>query len=187
MKNYQLSIKLLRIEPPIWRRIVVPETVSLAKLHTIIQRVMGWENYHIYLFEAGREQYGEGVSEWAEVEQRVVNAKRVMLQDLAVRKGARFLYTYDMGDGWEHEIQVEEIHEGPPELVRCLEGARSCPPEDCGGPHGYEELLEIIFDPKHPEYQERREWLGDGFDPERFNVEVINRSLKRLKVAREAA
>lgn len=154
MKNYRLSIKLLRIEPPIWRRIVVPETVSLAKLHTIIQRVMGWGNYHIYLF---------------------------------VGKGAHFLYTYDLGDGWKHEIQVEEIREGPPELVRCLEGARSCPPEDCGGPHGYEELLETIFDPKHPEHQERRNWLGDGFDPEYFNVEVINRSLKRLKVAREAA
>ena len=127
MKNYQLSIKLLEIEPPIWRRIAVPGTVSLAKLHAILQKVMGWENYHIYLFTAGRLQYGEGVSEWNEVAQRVVNAKRVMLQDIAARKGARFNYTYDMGDGWEHEIRVEEISEGEPEQVRCLEGARSCP------------------------------------------------------------
>ncbi len=122
MKNYRLSIELLEIEPPIWRRLAVPGTVSLAKLHNILQKVMGWENYHIYLFTVGRQQYGEGVSEWNEVAQRVVNAKRVLLQDIAARKGARFVYTYDMGDGWEHEIRVEEIHEGPPEQVRCLEG-----------------------------------------------------------------
>lgn len=187
MKNYELSIKLLEIEPPVWRRFAVPGTVSLGRLHLILQRVMGWENYHIYLFTVGRQQYGEGVSEWAEFAQRVVNARRVMLQDIAVRKGARFVYTYDMGDGWKHEIRVEEIHEGAPEQVCCLEGARCCPPEDCGGPHGYEELLEIIFDPKHPEYQERRDWLGEGFDPERFNVEVVNRGLKRFRVGKEAA
>jgi hypothetical protein len=187
VKNYQLSIRLLEIEPPIWRRLAVPGTVSLARLHSIFQKVMGWGNYHIYLFTVGRQQYGEGVSEWAEVAQRVVNAKRVVLEDIAVRKGMRFTYTYDMGDGWEHEIWVEEIHEGPLQQVRCLEGARGCPPEDCGGPYGYEELLEIIFDPKHREYQERRDWLGEGFDPERFNVEIVNRRLKRLKVGREAA
>ncbi len=187
MKNYQLSIKLLEIEPPIWRRFVVPGTVSLATLHMILQRVMGWGNYHIYLFNVGGQQYGEGVSEWAEFAQTVTNAKRVMLQDIAVRKGARFIYTYDMGDGWEHEIRAEEIHEGPPEQVRCLAGARSCPPEDCGGPHGYEEMLEIIFNPKHAEYQERRDWLGESFSPELFNVEIVNRRLRRLKVGREAA
>jgi len=80
VKNYQLSIKLLEIEPPIWRRLAVPGTVSLAKLHAILQKVMGWENHHIYLFTAGRQQYGEGVSEWNDFAQRVVNAKRVMLQ-----------------------------------------------------------------------------------------------------------
>jgi hypothetical protein len=187
VKNYRLSIKLLEIEPPIWRSLAVPGTVSLAKLHTILQKVMGWDNYHIYLFNVGRRQYGEGVSEWADFAQAVVNAKRVMLQDIAPRKGARFIYTYDLGDGWEHELRVEEIHEGEPDQVRCLDGARSCPPEDCGGPHGYGELLEIIFDPRHPEYQARRDWLDEGFDPELFNVEIVNRRLKRLKVAREAA
>lgn len=187
MKNYQLSVKLLEIEPPIWRRLVVPGTVSLAKLHNILQKVMGWENYHIYLFKAGRQQYGEGVAEWNEYARSVVNAKRVTLQDIAARKLARFLHTYDMGDGWEHEIRVEAISEGEPEQVRCLDGARSCPPEDCGGPNGYEEMLEIIFDPKHPEYDERREWLGEGFDPEQFDLDAVNRSLKRLKIGRVAA
>ena len=187
MKNYQLSIQLLDIEPPIWRRLAVPGTVSLAKLHAIVQRVMGWGNYHLYLFTVGRKQYGEGVSEWADSDQRVHDAKRVMLEDIAMRKGARFTYTYDMGDGWEHEIRVEEIAEGAAQPVRCMEGARCCPPEDCGGPDGYEELLEIVFDPKHPEYQERREWLGEDFDPERFDAAAVNRGLKRLKIGRQAA
>lgn len=187
MSNYQLRIELLRIKPPIWRLISVPGTVTLATLHLVLQRVMGWENYHIYLFAAGRQQFGEGVREWSAYDQRVVNAKGVTLQEIVQRKGARFTYTYDMGDGWEHEIRVEEIREGAPEKARCLDGARSCPPEDCGGPHGYQDLLDVIFDPTHPQYQEIRDWLGDTFAPERFNVEIVNRSLLRMKVGRQAA
>lgn len=175
------------IEPPIWRRIVVPGSVTLAKLHNIIQIAMGWENYHIYLFTAGREQYGEGVEEWAEYGQRVGNAKRVLLQEVAPQRRAKLTYTYDMGDGWDHEICIEQITEGEPSKVYCLDGARSCPPEDCGGPHGYEELLEIIFDPKHPEFEDRNMWLGDKFDPEAFDSERVNRRLARLKVRPAAA
>jgi len=187
VKNYQLRITLIGIEPCIWRRIAVPGTVTLAKLHNIIQISMGWDNYHIYLFDVGKQSYGEGMQEWAEFDKRVVNAKRVMLQDLVSRKGARFLYTYDMGAGWEHQIFVEQIEDGVPAKIRCLEGGRSCPPEDCGGPAGYEELLEILFNPKHPEYEERKEWVGGHFDPEHFNPEPVNRRLNRLKVRTEAA
>lgn len=187
MKNYRLRITLMDIKPPIWREIIVPGTITLAKLHTILQISMGWENYHIYLFEVGRRQYGEGTAEWAEYGQKVVNAKRTLLEDIAQRSGEAFLYTYDMGDGWHHQIRVEEIADGKPEKVRCLAGARSGPPEDCGGPHGYQELLEIIFDPKHPEHQERREWLGDGFEPEAFDLQAVNRRLARLKLPTQAA
>lgn len=187
MNNYQLRVTLMDIKPPIWRRIVVPGTISLAKLHNIIQTSMGWENYHIYLFTVGRQRYGEGVREWAECDQKVFNAKHVMLQDVAGRKGARFVYEYDMGDGWAHQVVVEDIEEGIPSRVRCLDGARSCPPEDCGGPFGYEELLEIVFDPKHPEYEDRKAWLGGGFNPEAFVRGAVNRKLGRLKVGSQAA
>jgi hypothetical protein len=187
MKNYRLRITLEHIEPAIWREVVVPGAITLAKLHTVIQICMGWENYHIYLFEAGRLQYGEGTAEWSDFGQRVMNAKRTLLEDVAPRKGATFLYTYDMGDGWSHKIRVGEVKEGTPEKIRCLAGARSCPPEDCGGPYGYQELLEIIFDPKHPEHQERKEWLGDGFEPEAFDPEAVNRRLARLKPPTQAA
>jgi hypothetical protein len=187
MQNYQLHISLMRIEPPIWRRIAVPGSVTLAKLHNIIQIVMGWENYHIYLFKAAGQQFGEGMAEWSEVGQRVLNARRITLPEIVRGKGSKCSYTYDIGDGWEHEIRVEAVEEGPPAKVRCLEGARSCPPEDCGGPHGYGKLLEIIFDPKHPQYEEKRDWLGGGFGPERFDCEAVNRRLGRIKVRTEAA
>ena len=187
MKNYRLRITLMDIEPPIWREIIVPGTITLAKLHTILQISMGWENYHIYLFEAGRRQYGEGNAEWADFGQKVMNAKRTLLEEVAQRKGEILLYTYDMGDRWDHKIRVEEIADGKPEKIRCLAGARSGPPEDCGGPYGYQELLEIIFDPKHPEHQERKEWLGDGFEPEAFDLQAVNRRLARLKLPTQAA
>jgi hypothetical protein len=142
MQTYTLRIQLLEIAPPIFRRITVPGSIPLAKLHKVIQIVMGWENCHLYLFEIGRNRYGEGCSEWSEYDQRVLNAERTALEDVVSRKGARFLYTYDMGDGWDHQITVEAIREDPSGEIRCLEGQRSCPPEDCGGPFGYQELLE---------------------------------------------
>jgi hypothetical protein len=182
VEGYTLHINLLEIEPAIWRRLVVPGSMTLAKLHRAIQVAMGWESYHVYLFTVGRHSYGEGVSEWNELEQRVQNAKRTTLEEVAPRKGARFLYTYDMGDGWNHEIRVEAIQNESLTNIRCLAGERSCPPEDCGGPPGYERLLEKLFDPKHPEHHEMKEWAGD-FSPESFSVEAVNRRLARLKAA----
>ena len=188
MQNYQLRITLANIEPRIWRRIVVPGSVTLAKLHNIIQIAMGWGNDHLYLFTVVREQYGEGMGASTDFsESKVSNAKRVELQDVALRKGAKLLYEYDMGDGWEHQLVVEKIADGAPEAIRCLEGARACPPEDCGGPFGYAELLEIISDPEHPECEDRRAWLGEDFSPEDFDLAAVNRRLGRLKVRSTAA
>ena len=180
MQTYTLRVQLQDIAPPIFRRIIVPASIPLARLHKAIQIAMGWENYHLYLFEIGRNQYGEGCSEWNEYDQRVLNAKRTVLADVVSTKGARFLYTYDMGDGWDHEITVEAIEEHPSAEIRCLAGQRSCPPEDCGGPYGYQELLEKLFDPTHPEHRDMTDWAGD-FAPEHFSLDAANRRLGRLK------
>ena len=182
MRTYTLRIELQGIAPPIFRRVTVPGSITLAKLHKVIQIAMGWENYHLYLFEIGRDQYGEGVSEWNDYGQRVFNAKRATLEQATSGERARFLYTYDLGDGWQHKITVEAIRDASPAKIGCLEGQRSCPPEDCGGPYGYQELLEKIFDPTHPEHREMREWAGD-FAPEEFSLERVNRRLARLKSA----
>lgn len=186
MQTYTLRVQLLEIAPPIFRRINVPASITLAKLHKVIQIAMGWDNYHIYLFEIGRDQYGEGCGEWNDFGQRVLNAKRTTLEDVVSRKGMQFLYTYDMGDGWDHQITVEAIRKDPSGEIHCLEGKRSCPPEDCGGSYGYQELLEKLFDPRHPEHKEMRDWAGD-FAPEDFSLEAVNRRLARFNSVRSKA
>jgi len=107
----------------------------------------------------------------------------VSLRDVLKRARSKFHYIYDFGDNWEHEIIVEKIT--PLDAGRhypcCLAGERACPPEDCGGVWGYKDLLDITSTPDHPDYEELREWLGEHFDPEAFDLEAVNRSLKRLK------
>jgi hypothetical protein len=98
-------------------------------------------------------------------------------------EGLTLVYTYDFGDNWEVAIRVERIEPAliPPPPPASLAGARAGPPEDCGGPPGYEELCEILADPRHPEHAERRRWAGRAFDPEAFDLAAVNRRLPRLK------
>jgi hypothetical protein len=99
--------------------------------------------------------------------------------------GTKLLYEYDFGDGWQHELLLEEILNGDESFQRtCVSGARSCPPEDCGGPYGFVELLDALHDASHPEHDYFREWLEDGFDAEHFSVEAVNRRLHRHRQAR---
>ncbi len=118
MNDYQLRIALKEIAPDVWRCVVVPGDVTLAKLSQNHSDRHGVGELPPVSLKFGREQYGEGVGEWADYDQRVGNAKRVTLEDVASRKGARFLYEYDMGDGWEHEIRVEAIAESAAGEVR---------------------------------------------------------------------
>jgi len=95
-------------------------------------------------------------------------------------EGARFTYTYDFGDNWEHVIDVEKIldEDADGQYPRCVDGQRACPPEDVGGVWGYEAFLEVMRDPKHPEHEERLEWVGEEFDPEEFDKDVVNQVLR---------
>ena len=98
-------------------------------------------------------------------------------------KNAPFVYEYDFGDSWQHSIQFERVVEPEPKVKypRCAEGARACPPEDCGGVWGYADFLKAIADPKHPDHRDMKEWIGGKFDPEKFSVEAVNRELKNLR------
>lgn len=177
---YQLKVTLRHVEPPIWRRFQVTSNITLYKLHLILQAVMGWSNYHLYRFTIRRTNYGDPDPEF---DGECLNARRVKLWQVINRRQMKFLYKYDFGDGWEHEVVLERILNPVDGIMYpiCLEGARACPPEDCGGPWGYANMLEILSDPGHEEYDSTVEWIGGQFDPEAFDIERVNHALRRLR------
>ena len=178
----QLKITLKGSKPPIWRRILVAGDVSLAKLNVILQRVMGWTDSHLHLFTIHGRDYGVPNRE-LDFGQRMLSEKRVRLLEVVYGEKDRFLYEYDFGDSWTHQIRLEKIilrEEGKHYPV-CVAGQRACPPEDCGGIWGYENFLEAIQDAEHPEHEETIEWIGGGFDAEEFNLDAVNQRLRRFR------
>ena len=181
---YQLTIALRAIRPPIWRRFQVPASTTLDRLHLMVQRVMGWTNAHLHEFVVDGRRYGTGVREWKdEFEADVLNERRFTLADIAAAAGAEIEYTYDFGDGWQHDIRVEKILPPTPgqHYPVCLAGARACPPEDCGGYPGYTDLVKAMAQPRHPRHRELIEWLGGVFEPEQFDAEAVSRDLLRFR------
>lgn len=176
---YQLKVTLREVEPEVWRRLRVSGDISLNRLHRVLQVVMGWDNSHLHQFTVEGVHYGEPDPEFPEP---LKNDKRAKLKQVAPAEQQRVLYEYDFGDGWEHDMLVEKIFPADPEAREpvCLAGARACPPEDCGGPPGYENLLEALRDPDHPEHDELVRWVGGAFDPEAFDLDAVNRALGRL-------
>lgn len=167
-------IALAGIEPTIWRRVLVPASFSLHDLHRVIQKVFGWLDYHLYSFTIGGESF-----EAPDEEATGRDATKIPLSKLSVNAGDAFTYTYDFGDDWVHEVSVLARHPRDPEAVHpsCIDGARAGPPEDCGGPPGYEDLLRSLADPTDPEFLVRRAWVGAHFHPETFDLRATNRIL----------
>jgi len=180
MKIYRIKVTLKHIEPPVWRRIEVPSDIKLGKLHRILQVTMGWTDSHLHAFRVGGISYGIPDPDFADGD--TLNENNVRLDQIAAQ-GDGLIYEYDFGDGWEYELKIEKALPADPAIhyPRCTGGARACPPEDCGGPLGYEHLLEALRDPKHEEHHEMREWAGEDFDPERFDHEAVNRTLWRKR------
>jgi hypothetical protein len=140
---------------------------------------MGWEDAHLYQFVVSGIRYGDPRL-LGELDAE--DARTVPLATLGLREKVKFVYEYDFGDSWEHELLVEKIlpwDEGKRYPV-CLTGKRTCPPEDCGGIWGYASFLEAIRDPEHPEHDEMLEWVGGEFDPDIFDLDEVNRELQRL-------
>jgi hypothetical protein len=179
---HTIKVTLAGSQPPVWRRLEVPSAITLDTLHRVIQAVFGWQDYHVWVFETPSGRYGV-----ADRELRIKSAAAKRLDQIAPRPEDRFGYTYDFGDEWEHDILVEAVTDPEPGTTypRCLAGGRACPPEDCGGIWGYDDLLEILGDPAHEEHQDRLEWLGldsaDQFDPAAFDPAQADTALSRLK------
>ena len=180
----QLKIELRDVKPLVWRRLLVPETVTLAKLHLILQRAMGWTNSHLHEYEIARERYGvpDDDDDWPGAKP-LTDERRVRLKPLIEGGLRRFTYQYDFGDSWEHVIKVEDLvlpKSGAPPIV-CFAGANACPPEDVGGSTGYADFLEVLADPHHEEHTHMLSWAGGAFDPAAFNLTEINMSLATIK------
>jgi len=160
---YQFKITLLGVKPPIWRRIQVTDC-SLDNLHEHIQTSMGWTNSHLHHFKIGNELYGDPMlMEETMEEMEYKDSTTTKLSDiLPQEKPFRLVYEYDFGDSWEHEVLFEECPKPEPDrqYPLCLEGERTCPPEDCGGVWGYAGLLEAIGNKKHKKQEEMLEWFG---------------------------
>lgn len=207
---YQLKVTLMNGEPPmpsIWRRIQVTSDTRLPKLHRILQVVMGWEDYHLHQFIVGAtpETLGTDRSCYGipdpDFEDKTINERAVQLSRLVAlatgagggggeankvgkfNEPARFMYEYDFGDGWQHEIVVEATlpeQEGV-EYPICLGGEGACPLEDVGGIGGYVEFLDATANPRNPEHDMMMRWAGGSFDPQGFDLDAVNQKLRRLR------
>ena len=175
---FELEIWLLDIEPRIWRRFAVPGNIKLPELHGVIQGVMGWTDSHMHAFILEDCRYSDPYLGF-DMDDDTFDERRGKLTDLVTRPKDRFMYEYDFGDCWKHAVEVASV--SPPEknvkYPICLTGQQACPPEDCGGPWGYEDFLEVISDPNHEEHEEMLEWIGGRFDPEAFDLQAVNRLL----------
>ena len=180
--DVQLRIELQHIQPHVWRRVIVPESVTLAKLHQVLQAAMGWTDTHMHEYEIAGKRYGTEDPDWPSDEPRL-DERRAKLKPFIEARVRRFTYLYDFGDSWEHEVTVEDLvasRTGRQPIV-CTAGENACPPEDVGGEPGYETFLAAIADPRHEQHAELRDWIGYPFDPHAFDLNAINQRLALLR------
>jgi hypothetical protein len=156
------------------------DEIPLSKLHRVLQLLFKWEGYHLHDFVANRIVYSVPSHEDRDFDRNVVDEKLVPLNRIIHHVGETFLYRYDFGDDWHHDIVLEAIMLAEPDAVypRCIAGARNAPPEDSGGPWGYTEYVEALSDPAHDRHDELLDWNGP-FDPEEFSLAAVNASLQR--------
>ncbi|MEL7604002.1 MAG: plasmid pRiA4b ORF-3 family protein [Bacillota bacterium] len=202
MKAYQIKVTLLDVEPPVWRQFIVPAGISFERLHAVIQLAMGWRDCHLYEFvfdSGGLKVTGdeEEVEEYRyyqtpegkkalkamqrmamslQLPAEVLLAEETEIDEL-LEKQRKFTYSYDFGDGWEHSVELTQVLEayiGPPKVVG-FEG--QCPPEDCGGPGGYEEFVTAWNDPSHTDHESVREW-GEGQCYGEYDIDDVNEQME---------
>lgn len=175
----QLHVRLLEVEPVVWRRIQVRSGISLYRLNLFILYAMGWENCHLSEFVIDGKNYGW--SEFDEYGDGILEFRDYRISRSLLTKGKVFLFLYDFGDGWRHEITVEDHLPPEPGAVypRCIAGAEACPPEDVGGSHSYINYLEAVLDPTHEEHEELIAWRGP-FDPGKFDIAEATRRMQTL-------
>jgi hypothetical protein len=171
-----LRVTLRDLEPPIWRELSLPGSYTLEQLHRCIQLTFDWLDYHLFEFQIESRRF-----ERADAEAKGEDAGTVQLAELNLHKGSAFVYTYDMGDGWEHDVVVKAIESGeadeePDRLAYVVGGARAAPPEDVGGPSGYEQLV-LAVQRRSVADEDLVAWAGPGLEPELFDLRASNHAL----------
>lgn len=181
---YQLKIVLRGSQPPIWRRVVVPSRIRLDWLHAVIQVAMGWTDDHLHRFVIGSREFSGDPLGGYDPDRGGGNEAEHQLGELVRKEKTKFTYEYDFGDGWRHDITLGKVipAETAPAGAICTAWKGACPPEDSGGLWGYYSKLEVLADPRHAEHEEIKEWMGDDFDPEAFNMHAVNQRLARFEI-----
>ena len=179
---YQLKLAMKGITPQIWRRIQVPENYTFLDLHNAIQAAMNWEDYHLHEVEMINpktgmlDRIGTKGDDYEDFGEPLVPEETAKLSDYFTLENKAALYTYDFGDNWQVKVRLEKVlprKEGVNYPV-CTAGKRAAVPEDIGGIWGYEDMLEILKDPEHEEYEDTVEWVGEDFDPEYFDPKAVS-------------
>lgn len=176
----RLKIQLDDVEPAVMRRIEVPLSIRLDRLHQALQAAMGWTNSHLYEFRARETGWGVPDPNFGD---GPLDASKARLLDVIEDAGVRsFKYLYDFGDGWEHTVRLERVTDPLPGIAypRLIEAVGRCPPEDVGGPPGYQEFLAAIANPSHDRHAEFVEWLATPFDPAAVDADRHARDLASL-------
>jgi len=179
---YQLRIELQHIAPAVWRRIVVPETLTLVKLDRVIQAAMGWTNSHLHEFRIADGRYGIPDGEWPD--DAMLDERRFTIGQLLSVGVKQFEYSYDFGDGWDHVIEVENqlpVVANRNTWPMCIAGENACPPEDVGGPPGYMDFIEAMGSTTHPQHGDMWIWWGAPFDAAGFSLNDANIAIRNLR------
>jgi hypothetical protein len=184
---YQFYIELLESYPLVWRRIVVPADYTFDELHKAIQGAFGWENSHLFQFsESGfsdQTSYGFPGDD-VDPDRVTMDARKTRVSRILKKEGQTYCYIYDFGDNWEHRLTLEKIVADDTAAPFCLDGAGACPPEDVGGTAGYQEMLAILKNPRHPERAGYIKWLGlvpgEKWDAKFCSIREVNKRLALL-------
>ena len=183
---YHFYIELLDSEPLVWRQIVVPTNYNLYQFHMALQGAFGWENSHLFQFCENdlTDPIGYGIPDNYDSDTKVFDAKKVKISKVFKVPGQQYHYVYDFGDYWRHKIRFEKIEAKEMGGPYCLGGEGACPPEDVGGIHGYQEMLEAFKKSTSKETKEYRQWLGlvdsENWDAHFCSIRETNKRLSLL-------
>lgn len=180
----QLKVSLKGAKPPIWRRVLVSDTLTFHQLHEVIQAAMGWTNFHLYDFQYGDVYFEEMEEEFEQSSsnfRKIHDSKEALIGNVLVKEGQKLEYTYDFSNNWEHTILLEKMDDKDAAEPICLKGRRATPPEAVGGVQNYNQAIKLLEDPAaQGEKVEFYRDLLQGLNPGYFDLEETNEELRSL-------